>query len=201
MDSGENRRFLNTSLFLHSISCLSVPLLYGLLTVTGKTKNILTFGSLQVLHSYTFHVYIGKNTLFNTAEIILFYYNPVVQLFNPCDFSKRVAPPIYFLLAKKKKFSLLIWQVESTTAVINNTEILYAGSTYKVNRNCSSEQHARTPHLRDLFLLFQVVSLKCIFIILTDSGPLLRAFLELLFQNNFQGLVHIALNSLWASKS
>lgn len=49
-----------------------------------------------------FHVYIGNNRFFNTAEIILFYYSPVVQLFNPCDFSKRVALHIYFLLSKKK---------------------------------------------------------------------------------------------------
>lgn len=84
------------------------------------------------------------------------------------------------------------------TAVLNNTEMLYAGLTHKVKRNCSFERHARTQHLRDSLLLFKVVSLKCIFSILIDNGPLLRAFLELVFQNNLQGLVHIALNSLCA---
>lgn len=44
--------------------------------------------------------------------------------------SKRVTPRIYFLVAKK--FSLLICQVKRMTAIINNTESLYARSTYKV---------------------------------------------------------------------
>lgn len=91
-----------------------------------------------------------------TTENILLHCNPVVWLFNSYYLSKRVTPHIYFLVAKK--FSLLICQVKRMTAIINNTESVYARSTYKV---IETDRLNNVPELNNQMIFYLLQSRQC----------------------------------------
>ena len=125
----------------------------------------------------------------STAETILLQYNPVVRLFNPYYLSKRLTPHIF---SSGKEILTVNLSGKRMTAIINNTESIYARSTYKV---IETDRLNNVPELNiPFFISYKVGSLECVFMVLTGTVGFAQNIYGTSLSEWSLHMVYIALN-------